>query len=184
MYVIIINANIDAVYVNFLFYSFLSKFRKYPTSKIMIIISKFILEEQNALEIHKYLTYNLKSKVSYISITKVLIWIRRELAHYIKDIYRLYKLGKPNGESLINVNETLFIHLKGHKIWVLGAKNNETKKIRVDVFKTRTTEDCKIFITNHIRPLNKIITDGWPSFSFWMKIIVITVMRYMSWPVW
>ena len=100
---------------------FLSKFPKYPASIIMTIISKLILEEQNALEIHKYLTYNLKSKVSYVSITKVLIWIRRALAHYIKDIYRLYKLGKPNGESLISVDESLFIHLKRQKIWVLGS---------------------------------------------------------------
>ena len=56
-----------------------------------------------------------------MSITNVLIWIRKSLAHYIKDIYRLYKLGKPNGESLISVDESLFIHLKRQKIWVLGS---------------------------------------------------------------
>ena len=47
----------------------------------MTIISKFILEEQNVLGIHQYLTYNLKSKVSYVSITKVLIWLIKALAN-------------------------------------------------------------------------------------------------------
>ena len=75
-----------------------------------------------------------------MSITKVLIWLRRALAHYIKDIYRLYILGKANGENLISVDESLFIHLNGHKMLALGAKNTETKKIRVDVFKNRTIE--------------------------------------------
>ena len=49
---------------------------------------------------------------------------------------------------------------------MVGAKNNEICEIRLDIFKTRTTENMKTFIYNHINPLNKIITNGWSSYHF------------------
>ena len=51
-------------------------------------------------------------------------------------------------------------------IWVIGARNNANGNIRVDLFKTRTENDMKTFIYNHINLHNNIITDGWPSYSF------------------
>ena len=57
--------------------------------------------------------------------------------------------------SLISIYESFFIYI-----------NNEKYKIRVDAFKKRKTTNCKYFITNHIRPLNTIITNLWPSYSF------------------
>ena len=87
-------------------------------------------------------------------------------SHYLKDIYRLQKLGKTNGGSLISIDESDFVDVQGEKYWVIGAKNNVTKNIRLDIFKTRSEEDCKLFIYNHVKPKNTIITDGWPSYGF------------------
>ena len=50
------------------------------------------------------------------------------ISQFIKDIYRLYKLGKGNGESLISVDESLFIHLNRQKTWVLVLKILKQKK--------------------------------------------------------
>ncbi len=88
------------------------------------------------------------------TIYKILTWLRTAIAHYLKDIYRLYKLDKSEGGSLISIDESLFVHINGEKIWIVGAKNNQTCNIRLDVFKSRNEED------NHIRENNTIITDG------------------------
>ena len=48
----------------------------------------------------------------------------------------------------------------------MGAKNNQTCNIRLDVFKSRNEYDIKIFINNHIRENNTIITDGWSAYQF------------------
>ena len=52
------------------------------------------------------------------------------------------------------------------KIWVVGAKNNKTGNIRIDVFKTTTSEDMKMLIFNNIKDHNNIITNGWLSYRF------------------
>ena len=88
------------------------------------------------------------------TIYKILTWLRTTITHYLKDIYRLYKVGKSEGGSLISIDESLFVHINGEKIWIVGAKNNQTCNIRLDVFKSRNEED------NHIRENNTIITDG------------------------
>ena len=51
--------------------------------------------------------------------------------HYLKDIYRLQKLGKTNGVSLISIDESDFVDIQGEKYWVIGAKNNVTKKYKI-----------------------------------------------------
>ena len=87
------------------------------------------------------------------------------MAHYLKDIYRLYKLGSSTGGSYISIDESLFVHISSdEKIWIIGAKNNETSKIIIDVFKNK--DDMKTFIYKHIRGNNTIITDGWSAYNF------------------
>ena len=64
------------------------------------------------------------------------------------------------------MDESMFTHINGEKIWVIGAKNNKTGNIRLDIFKTRNQNDLKIFIYNHINKNNNIITDGWSGYEF------------------
>ena len=88
------------------------------------------------------------------------------MAHYLKDIYRLYKLGSSTGGSYISIDKSLFVNINGEKIWIIGAKNNETSKIRIDVFKSRNQDDMKTFIYNHIRENITITTDRWSAYNF------------------
>ena len=126
----------------------------------------FFLEKKKGLEIQKFLKNNIEKELNKNTIYKILTWLRTAIAHYLKDIYRLYKLGKSERGSLINIDESLFIHINDEKIWIVGAKNNQTCNIRLDVFKTRNEEDMKIFINNYIKEYNTIITDGWCTYQF------------------
>ena len=147
-------------------FSCLSVFPKIPGSLFFKILYKFIIEEKNASKIKSFLETEEKIKLNYVSLSKILIFIRRCCAHYIKDYYRFNKLGRRSGGSFITVDESDFVDVKGEKLWILGAKNNKTNNLRLDVFKSRTEEDCKRFIYNHIKPNNTIITDGWLSYNF------------------
>ena len=69
---------------------------------------------------------------------------------FLKDEYRLNKLGNRNGSANISIDESMFTHVDGSKIWVVGAKNNKTGNIRCDIFKNRNTENLKAFIYNNI----------------------------------
>ena len=61
------------------------------------------------MTIHKYIkAYYYPINIS--TIHKILKWIRTAFGHYIKDIYRLNKLGKSNGGSNISIDESLFTH--------------------------------------------------------------------------
>ena len=60
----------------------------------------------------------------------------------------------------------MLTHPNGNKIWVVGAINNKTWSIRCDIFYTRDTADMKLFINNHIKKENNIITDGWLAYNF------------------
>ena len=64
------------------------------------------------------------------------------------------------------IDESMFTHSNGQKIWVVGEINNKTRNIRCDIFKTRNTADMKLFINNHIKKENNIITEGWPLYAF------------------
>ena len=64
----------------------MSKFKNYPALININIMSKFILEVKNALEIHKFfLAY--KIKISYPTVTYFLKWIRTAISHYLKDFF-------------------------------------------------------------------------------------------------
>ena len=49
---------------------------------------------------------------------------------------------------------------------VVGTINNKNRNIRIDIFKTRTSSDMKLFICNHINEHNNKITDDWSVYSF------------------
>ena len=140
-------------------YSFLEKIPKIPCSIIMKIIEKFILENCNVNNIKKYINSYYNS-INIGTINKILKWLSIAFAHYIKDIYRINKLGKRQGGSNISIDESMFTHSNGNKIWVVGAINNKTRNIRCDIFYTRNTDDMKLFINNHIKEGSNIITNA------------------------
>ena len=79
--------------------------------------------------------------------------------------YLFHNLSKTIGGNNIPMDESLFEKVNWIKIWIIDAKNNKTGNIRVDIFKTRTKNDIKIFTQNHIKQNNNIISDGWASYG-------------------
>ena len=124
-------------------YSFLKNFPKIPGSLLLIILKKIFIEERNANQIFKFLPTTIQFKLSQATILKIISYFRRIIAHHPKDIYRFHKLGQSNGGSLISVDESLFVKQNGTNIWIIGAKNNKTLNIRLDLFTCKTEEDCK-----------------------------------------
>ena len=49
------------------------------------------------------------------TVYKILTWLQTAIAHYIKDSYRLYKLGKEGVGYLISIDESIYRILMGKK---------------------------------------------------------------------
>ena len=132
---------------------------------IIKIIKKFILEENNSTIITKYIE-NYYNHINRATINKILNWLWYPFSHYLKDIYRLNKLGKTSGGSNISISKKWCLHIYWGKNMGVGAINNKTRNIRIDIFKTRNSSNMKLFIFNNIKKDNNIITDEWPIYSF------------------
>ena len=124
------------------------------------------MENKIATKIKNFLVTEEKVYLNYQTFTKILTWLRRTFAHYLKDYYCFNKLGRSQGGSLISIDESLFVKNNGVKFWIIGAKNNKSFNIRIDIFNTLSENDCKTFIFNHIKENNTIIIDGWSSYQF------------------
>ena len=105
---------------------------------------------ENNKTIYFRLNQKFVNNISPVTIERILTWIRRALAYYIKDTYIFNKLGKISGNGNISTDESLFAN-NCQKIWIIWYKNIYTGNIRVDIFKSRNTNDLKLFIENHIK---------------------------------
>ena len=64
------------------------------------------------------------------------------------------------------MDESMFTRINGEKIQVIGAKNNKSGNIILDIFKALNQDEIKIFINNHFKYNNNIITDGCSGYNF------------------
>ena len=94
-------------------FSFLQLFPRLPASVVFKILYSFISLEQNAQSIKKFIKNQYNINLCYKTITNILTKFRIMFDHYLKDIYRLNKLGKRNGGSLISIDEYDFVDIKG-----------------------------------------------------------------------
>ena len=76
--------------------------------------------------------YN-KEKINKLFILNYLHESRVYITHYIGDAYCLETLSPKNQLSHNAVDESIFSHLEGEHIWVLGMINNETNAISLDI---------------------------------------------------
>lgn len=95
-----------------------SKISFNSASIIMKILNKFLIDEKNGEQILKYLNKTENFSISEPTMLKILQSFRRVIAHYIRDIYRFHKLGKSDGSSLIDVDESEFVKQNPTKLWV------------------------------------------------------------------
>ena len=64
------------------------------------------------------------------------------------------------------MDESMFTRINGEKIQVIGAINNKSGNIILDIFKAFNQDEIKIFINNHFKYNNNIITDGCSGYNF------------------
>ena len=91
--------------------------------KILYIGSKKWSNIRKALSEENNINLNIHT------IDRILNIFRKIITHYLKDYYKFNKLGKLREGSNISMDESMFIHINGEKIWVIGAKNNKTGNI-------------------------------------------------------
>ena len=64
------------------------------------------------------------------------------------------------------MDESLLVHNSvEEEIWVIGLINVESKKIRLELVKERSSEVLKKIILHHAGINNTIITDGWEGYN-------------------
>ena len=86
-----------------------------------------------------------------MTIYKILFNIRKVIAEYLKNEYRLKQIGgDPTLHKIVAIDESLLLHdEKDMQIWLVGAVDPETKALRLDIAKDRTSETLKSFVYNY-----------------------------------
>lgn len=72
-------------------------------------------------------------------VNEILDYMRKIIAHYIKDIYLLEDLAEENAGDTICVDESLFVHEHNAQIWVVGLINSRTRKIGLEIVDNKTS---------------------------------------------
>ena len=138
--------------------TFFALFPKTNISTIIFIIKLWIFEKKNSNDIHKYIKEELDLKnISKVKVDEILHNLRKTIAHYYKDVYRLEQISTQNAFDYFAIDESDFIRIKGKILWVIGIINTINKKIRLEVSYNRNTDVIK----KNIATGNVITLDGW-----------------------
>ena len=127
-------------------YSFFKLHKTILASVIHYIIYQFIVIKTNALQIQKNIKLKYGKFPSYISITKILLNLRRVIADHLKYKYKIKQIGgDPDKKITISIDESLWLHINNKKMWLIGAIETKSHKIRCDFMFERTMENLKSF---------------------------------------
>ena len=89
------------------------------------------------------------------------------IANYMKDKYLNFPIGgDPDTNKVVDLDETLIVHINGEQKWLVGAIETISRKIRIDILPERNSLNLEIFVKNHILPGTTIVTDGWAGYNF------------------
>jgi len=96
-----------------------------------------------------------------------MLYIRKSIACYIKNIYMTKEISTINGNNNYAINESLFTHINNENIWVIGVVDTSNNfNFRCNISKIRNNVYLKKFIAKYIKRGNNIITEGWSGYSF------------------
>lgn len=116
-----------------------------PISVLINAIELFITEEKNAKKVIEFL--NEKYQLNYMgqqTIYKLFGIIRKCIAEYYNNVYKLEKLAFDNELKNIAVNESLFVHdYNGQQEWVVELIDIGSKNILLELVKQRNTDIIK-----------------------------------------
>jgi hypothetical protein len=104
------------------------------------IIKYWLNGDLNATKISTKLKekYTLE-KVNNLFIYKFLQNCRIIIANYIRSIYQLDQLVYKDLHQLVAVDESLFTHVQGELIWIVGLINLTNNEIRLEIVENRST---------------------------------------------
>ena len=130
-------------------------------------ILELFTENNNAIDItkrlqEKYNRNNLDNRFIYHFIST----IRNYIAHFYHDKYTLEKLAYLGENKKCAIDESLFVHIDGKQLWVIGIIDTQSLNIRIEVSFDRGTATMKKIISKHIEQGNIIISDLWPAYNF------------------
>ena len=131
-------------------------------------IEALICDGKNVTNNFEYINEKYKlSAAGQKTIFKFFTIIRKCFAQYYEETYKLEKLVYDNEHKNVCVDESLFVHNSvEEQIWVIGLIEVESKKIRLELVKERSSEVLKKIILHHVGINNTIITDGWEGYSW------------------
>lgn len=152
---------------NMRYYSFFKIHRNLPCSVIHFIIIQFIDIKNNATQIKKQCQLKFNKSPSIITINNILSNLRKVIADHMKYKYRKFQIGgSPEKNITVALDEHMWTHLNQEQIWVVGAIETKSRKMRFDFMKERNSDNLKIFVQNHIEPGTHITHDGWAGYNF------------------
>ena len=64
------------------------------------------------------------------------------------------------------IDESLFVHIDGKQLWVIGIIDIQSLNIRIEVSFYKDTTTMKKIISKYIEQGNIIISDPWPAYNF------------------
>ena len=120
----------------------------------------------NVIDINKrlqeqYNRNNLDNRFIYHFIST----IRNYIFHFYRHKYTLEKLTYLGENQKSAIDESLFVHMDGKQLWVIGIIFIESLNIRIEVSFERDTTTMKKIISKHIEQGNIIISDLWPAYN-------------------
>ena len=110
---------------------------------------------------------NLNKDISEELIRLFFVYTREVIYKYYKIAYKTDYLGTENGIKFYSIDESCFCEdVNGAHLWVLGAIENDTRYFKIILSRDRDANTIKKFMTRFIPKVNKIVTDGWPSYDW------------------
>ena len=90
---------------------------------------------------------------------------RKYITHYYRDRYNI--LGKiyDGLRGKLEIEESLFTHINGAQVWVIGTIKTTMKNFQIDIIKERNANNIEKYIKKFVIFNSSIITDGWPGYS-------------------
>ena len=146
--------------------SLFNKFAYVRLDLISEVINCFINLEFNVKKTKHYLANEKNRNISITLLNKILKELRNIIYDYMHIVYESELFGPKNTHSYFAVDECLFSHKNGRKIWILGAINTQTTEFRLEATLDRSEITLKKFITKYIEEENSIITNGWSGYNF------------------
>ena len=155
--------------VNLRYYSIFKFSPNIPSSVIYYITEELIVKMKNAKEIVVEIQNKYNKTLSYITMSKKILLLRKIIAEYLKCKYRQNSFGgfeHENNPKIVAIGESLFTHDEQGQVWVVGGIETKLKNIRLDIIRMRNSSNLERFILNHFREGTHFTHDVWAGYSF------------------